>query len=101
MVAKRKDAPSLGERVTKLREKQDLRQYELAELAKVNPGMLSQIESDKRPPTLAALRKISQVLGVSVDYFLNEKSAPTPGGVTATEMMRVGKHLMRQAKGKP
>ena len=53
-----------GERLKRLREKQSLKQSELARLACISPSYLNQIESDQRPLTSALLTRLAAILNV-------------------------------------
>ena len=59
----------IGKKIKTLREQKQLSLEELAETVTLKPTLLSQIESDVVPPTLATLLNIAKVLKVSVDHF--------------------------------
>ena len=59
----------IGEEIKTLREEKQLSLDDLAEKVDLKPTLLSQIEADVVPPTLATLLNIAKVLGVSVDHF--------------------------------
>lgn len=59
----------IGEKIKTLREEKQLSLDDLAEKVDLKPTLLSQIEADVVPPTLATLLNIAKVLGVSVDHF--------------------------------
>lgn len=60
----------LGEKIRTLRKERGLTQEKLAELAKVDPKSVIEIESGKRNPTLKTLSKISSSLKISVEDLL-------------------------------
>lgn len=60
----------LGEKIRKIRRKRKLTQERLAELAKVDPKSIIEIEAGKRNPTLKTISKIANALGIEVkDIF--------------------------------
>lgn len=61
----------LGEKVKKLRKKQDFTQEKLAELANVDPKSIIAIESGKRNPTLRTLNKLAKALKTTADNLLS------------------------------
>jgi len=77
----------LGERIAVLREEQALTQADLAEVARISPSTLSQIESGRVPrPHVGTVRKIARALGVepadlrrAKELALPKAEAPSPG----------------------
>ncbi len=67
----------LGVRLKKLRTKRGLSQSELAKPVGVTPSTISQVESSLIHPSLPALMKMAEVLGVEVSSFFQE-STHTP-----------------------
>lgn len=61
----------LGERIKKLRKEKGLTQEELAELAKVDPKSIIQIEAGKRNSTIKTVNKIAVALKTSVAKLLS------------------------------
>lgn len=62
---------TLGARITEIRENLDLRLTQLADLAGVDHGTLSRIESGRiLNPRVATLLKLATALNTSVDYLL-------------------------------
>ncbi len=59
----------IGKKITSLREERQMTAESLAEQVNVTPALLSQIESDVVPPTLATLLNLARVLDVQVDTF--------------------------------
>ncbi len=60
----------LGEKVKLLRKELKLTQEKLAELSKVDPKSIIDIENGKRNPTFKTIDKISKVLKVKVSELL-------------------------------
>jgi len=63
----------LGGKIRELRTKKGMSIAQVAELAQLSTGLISQIERDLVGPSVHSLWKISQALGVSIGYFFNEK----------------------------
>lgn len=60
----------LGKRIKELRKRKDLSQEKLAELAKIEPTSLSNIENGRNYPSFATLESIINALEVSfIDIF--------------------------------
>ncbi len=66
----------IGEKIRIRREELKLSQSRLAEVARVTPAAISQIESGKRMPSTRVLQKISTALKISPQYLLSEKELP-------------------------
>lgn len=62
----------LGRRIREERLKLNLTQEKLSEAINVSTTYIGQIERGERCPTLDTLIKISNSLGVSIDYLLHE-----------------------------
>ena len=58
-----------SERIKETRQKLKLSQQKIAELASLDVRLYQYYESDKRCPSLANAEKISDVLGVSLDFL--------------------------------
>ena len=71
----------LGARVRALRMRKGMAQKDLAGQVGVTPSTISQIESNMIYPSLPALIKMAQVLGVEVGDFFNTSSAPQRAAV--------------------
>jgi transcriptional regulator with XRE-family HTH domain len=65
----------LGERVKERREELVLTQLQLAQALGVTPQHISVIEKNKRAPSLDALAKLAQELGVTTDYLITGKES--------------------------
>jgi transcriptional regulator with XRE-family HTH domain len=63
----------IGKKISSLRDEKQIPLEALAEQVNLKPALLSQIESDVVPPTLATLLNVARVLGVSVDHFFSEQ----------------------------
>lgn len=61
----------LGEKIKKLRKEKGLTQEKLAELAKIDPKSVIQIENGKRNPTLKTINKIVIALKVHLSDILD------------------------------
>jgi len=60
----------VGENIRKFRKKQGLSQGKLAELSKIDPKSIIQIENGKRNPTLKTLRRIALAVKVKPSELL-------------------------------
>lgn len=63
----------LGENVKKLREKANMSQRQLATKVLVSNSVISDIEQDKKPPSLQLAANIANALGCTVDDLIKEK----------------------------
>ncbi len=63
----------IGKKISSIREEKQIPLEKLAEEINLKPALLSQIESDVVPPTLATLLNLARILGVSVDHFFTEQ----------------------------
>jgi transcriptional regulator with XRE-family HTH domain len=66
----------LGERLRELRQSKGLTLKQLAERAEVSAGLLSQIENGTTDPSLATLRKLSEVFEEEIASLFAEPNAP-------------------------
>lgn len=73
---------SLGQRLKRLRKERGLSQRELS-----SPGIsyayISRIESDARTPSVKAMRRIAEKLGVTVEHL--ETGEPTPTEIAVAD----------------
>lgn len=69
----------LGEKLREIRTTRGLQQQELAAKAGLTSSLVSQVERDRLSPSIATLRKLAQVLDVSVSRFFEE---PPNGKIT-------------------
>lgn len=67
-----KGGTELGARLRELRTKRGLSQTDLARLVGVTPSTISQVESNLIYPSLPALLKMAEVLGVDLSSFFTE-----------------------------
>ncbi|MCU0575140.1 MAG: helix-turn-helix domain-containing protein [Syntrophobacteraceae bacterium] len=70
-----KGGTEFGVRLRELRTRRGISQTELARLVGVTPSTISQVESNLIYPSLPALLKMAEVLGVEVNSFFQEKSS--------------------------
>lgn len=61
----------LGEKIRIIRKERKLTQEQLAELAKIDPKSIIEIEAGKRNPTLKTLNKLAKALKTSSDKLLS------------------------------
>jgi len=64
---------SIGERLRSARKQKGLTIAELAKLLGVAPITVSRYETNKREPDIETLKKLSDILDVSVDYLLGKE----------------------------
>lgn len=64
---------SLGQRIRQKREALKLTQEQLAKNLGLTSQYISIIEQDKRSPSLSALAKLAEELGVTIDYLVSGK----------------------------
>ncbi|MCX7823013.1 MAG: helix-turn-helix domain-containing protein [Syntrophobacterales bacterium] len=62
----------LGTRISEIRKRRGISQKELAQMIGVTPSTISQLESNRIYPSIPALIKIAEILGVSVGYFFGK-----------------------------
>jgi XRE family transcriptional regulator, regulator of sulfur utilization len=71
---------NLGRTIASIRKRKGIQQQELAERIGVSPPYLSQIEHERREPTLGVLRAISEHLQVPLPFLfflaLDEEDVP-------------------------
>lgn len=60
----------LGEKIRRIRKERKLTQEQLAELAKIDPKSVIEIEAGKRNPTLRTINKIASALKAKIDELL-------------------------------
>lgn len=66
------DLATLTERIRKKMEELKVNQAQLAKLARITPGALSQILAKERTPSSEVLVKLARALNVSVDYLVGK-----------------------------
>lgn len=65
---------STGEKIRKLRKSKGLSIVKLAEMTDLSTGLISEIERDKVVPSINAMLKIVNALGVTMGYFFDENN---------------------------
>ena len=89
------DPASVGARLLKLRLAHGMSQRKLAGLAGVTNGAISTIEQDRVSPSVASLKKILQVFGLSMaEFFADEFEAPERLFYRAHEMPQITEGLV-------
>ncbi len=68
---------NLGEKIRKGRIELDLSQEKLAKSVGVSREMITQMEAGFKVPSVYVLKKISQILGVSMDYLTSTEEENT------------------------
>ena len=63
---------SLGKKIKNLRIQKDMNAKELAHMAKISVGMLSQLENDLTQGSVETLRKIAKVLDTTLAQLFKE-----------------------------
>ena len=66
----------IGERLKRLRMVNSLTQEELASRADLTKGFISQLENDATSPSIATLKDIVDVFGISMQEFFSEETDP-------------------------
>lgn len=61
----------LGDKIRRLRKEKGFTQEKLAELAKIDPKSIIDIESGKRNPTLKTITKLARSLNISLNKLLS------------------------------
>jgi len=74
----RLDAKAIGERVKKLREKENLSQQELGRLLKLSQTRVSRYEAGFSAPPLKILTKLAEIFKAPMDYLLFGTEPPVP-----------------------
>ena len=89
----------LGVKLKTLREQRGLTQAALAQLLKLSPSYVNQLENNERPLSVAVLLRMQSALGVDLQFFSEDDEArlfaqlheivaetPVPGGVPDAEL---------------
>jgi len=87
---------NIGKKITDARKAKNYTQEQLAELMSVTRQSISRWESDQSYPEMEKIVLLSEVLGVSCDYLLIERSE-TPSPAEAKSAIT---RLLYSAKGK-
>lgn len=70
---------NIGLEIKELREYLGLSQSQLAKISGLTPAALSQIEADKREPSLSSIEKICTALDIEPSYLFRNKAATETG----------------------
>lgn len=65
---------NIGEKIKKLRKEKNMNIADLASMADLSTGLISQIERNLVTPSIVSLWKIAKSLDVSVGYFFEEET---------------------------
>lgn len=76
---------SLGAKIREQRKARHLTLTEMAEKCDISPSFLSQIERDKANPSVATLKTIAKVFGVSLGSFFEEEEDSRVGSPQPAE----------------
>ena len=63
----------LGQRLRELRQQNQIKQYELAQILDVDPTTVNKYESGENIPELKTLIKIADYFDVSLDYLVGRE----------------------------
>ena len=80
--------PEVAQRVQTLRKRCGLSIRQLAQVAKVTPGMISCVERGKTSPSIGTLQKILSALGTDLAAFFAGGQEEQPGPVFLRQQMR-------------
>ena len=67
----------IGKKIRKKRMEEELSQEQLALLSGVTPTYLGQVERGERNPTVGFLDKLSEALGIDINYFFRDDAMDT------------------------
>jgi transcriptional regulator with XRE-family HTH domain len=93
------DAAEVGIRIRRLRQVHGMSQRKLAELAGITNGAISMIEQNRVSPSVASLKKVLEVFGLSLaDFFAEDFVPDTQIFYRASELTRIadGPVVLRQ-----
>ena len=62
----------LGDKIKQLREEKSITQANLAKLLDVSPSTVGMWEQNRRTPDIEILKRLSDILHVSIDYLLEK-----------------------------
>lgn len=82
------DKSVLQARITAARKARGLQQNELAELAKVTPASISQMENGLRMPSVPVLVRLASVLQVSFEYLTGQSDEQQTQDQRASQLFR-------------
>ena len=70
---------SMGEVISTLRKEKGMTQKELADMLNITDKAVFKWERDIACPDTMTIPKLAEILGISVEELMNEKSVPTTG----------------------
>jgi transcriptional regulator with XRE-family HTH domain len=73
----KEDVMNISEQIKRYRMEKGLTQLKLAKKTGLTPAAISQYESETRKPTVEAIKKIAEVLEVSVDVMIGSEALPS------------------------
>ncbi|OWQ90789.1 Cro/Cl family transcriptional regulator [Roseateles aquatilis] len=101
----------LGVKLKTLREQRGLTQAALAQVLKLSPSYVNQIENNERPLSVAVLLRLQSALGVDLQFFSEDDEArlfaqlheivaetPVPGGVPDAELRTLAQQMPGMAQ---
>ncbi|WP_067063877.1 short-chain fatty acyl-CoA regulator family protein [Roseateles chitosanitabidus] len=101
----------LGVKLKTLREQRGLTQAALAQLLKLSPSYVNQLENNERPLSVAVLLRMQSTLGVDLQFFSEDDEArlyaqlqeivaetPVPGGVPEAELRTLVQQMPAMAQ---
>lgn len=101
----------LGVKLKTLREQRGLTQAALAQLLKLSPSYVNQLENNDRPLSVAVLLRLQSALGVDLQFFSEDDEArlfaqlheivtetPVPGGVPDAELRTLVQQMPAMAQ---
>ena len=88
-------AHQFGERLRKIRERQELKQSDLARRSGLTPAAISQLESGQREPNFSTIMRLATSLGTTPNDLL-DISAEGPGDPSIQALFREVKKLEPQ-----
>ncbi len=84
------DYISLGERIRKARKSKHMTQETLAEICSLSCAHIGHIERGTRIPSLDTIFRISQALGVSLDYLIFDSLGDDTDSISSIERILEG-----------
>lgn len=88
-------ARAFGERLRKIRERQDMKQSDLARRSGLTPAAISQLESGQREPTFSTIIRLANALGTTPNDLL-DIGADVPADPAIQALFRDVKELERE-----
>lgn len=97
---------SLGSKLESLRKSMGLTQKDVADILKINRTTYTKYETGVTEPNIAALKKLTEIFGVDLNYLLSESNGEavlsdnTSGDEKAREFLRLFNLLSDKDKDK-